>query len=177
MLAGIKGASYIEPYRLPTEAEWEYAARSGKNENKFPWSEDAPMSDKGCFYANFKPQKGNYVKDGNLITSRVGTYPPNEFGLYDMAGNVSEWTSTAYTEGGNLYTSDMNPDYRYNAAKEDPYRMKGRSYVAVRGKTCRILYVLTYVCGNIRMNNVRISVSGVYVRKWDSPKVVNNKRI
>ena len=146
LLAGIKGASYIEPYRLPTEAEWEYAARSGKNENKFPWSEDAPMSDKGCFYANFKPQKGNYVKDGNLITSRVGTYPPNEFGLYDMAGNVSEWTSTAYTEGGNLYTSDMNPDYRYNAAKEDPYRMKRK---IVRGGSWKD--VSNFVRSDIRM--------------------------
>ncbi len=115
---------FIEPYRLPTEAEWEYAARAGMNENKYPWGGDIPMTEKGCFNANFKPQEGNYVKDGNLITSNVATYPPNDFGLYDMAGNVSEWTSTAYSEGGMAYTSDMNPDYQYNAAKEDPYQMK-----------------------------------------------------
>ena len=116
---------YIEPFRLPTDAEWEYAARAGVNENMYPWAGDVPLSeDKGCFYANFKPQKGNYMKDGQLITSQVGTYSPNDFGLYDMAGNVSEWTSTAYTESVGRLTSDLNPEYRYDAAKEDPYKMK-----------------------------------------------------
>ena len=121
---------YIEPYRLPTEAEWEFAARAGANENMYPWEGDLPISGDGCFYANFKPNEGNYVKDGNLITSRVGTYEPNDFGLYDMAGNVSEWTSTAYTESIDRLTGDINPEYRYNAAIEDPYKMKRK---VVRG--------------------------------------------
>lgn len=115
---------FIEPYRLPTEAEWEFAARAGNSENSYPWEETAPMDERGCFYANFKPMEGDYIRDGHLITSRVGTYAPNDFGLYDMAGNVSEWTSTAYTESINKLTSDMNPEYRYDAAKEDPYKMK-----------------------------------------------------
>ncbi|MBO5271491.1 MAG: SUMF1/EgtB/PvdO family nonheme iron enzyme [Muribaculaceae bacterium] len=120
-----KEGVYVEPYRLPTDAEWEYAARAGVDENMYPWDGELPLTeDKGCFYANFKPQKGNYVKDGQLITSQVGTYSPNDFGLYDMAGNVSEWTSTAYTESVGKITNDLNPEYRYDAAKEDPYRMK-----------------------------------------------------
>jgi len=96
-------------YRLPSEVEWEYAARAGTRTARF-WG-DAPAS--ACVYANIHDQQSREVNpeleetfwqdfhdcnDGAAITTAVGSYRPNAWGLYDVLGNVWEWTCSAYRE-------------------------------------------------------------------------------
>lgn len=111
-------------FHLPTEAQWEYAARGGRSQSPFPWGGPYLRNRKGCLLANFKPGRGNYPEDGGFYTVRADAYWPNDFGLYCMAGNVSEWTNSLYYEGGYNFQHDMNPDIRWNAADQDAPRMK-----------------------------------------------------
>ncbi len=105
------GLPVTEDFRLPTEYEWEYAARGGRIGNKYPWGGPYTRNEKGCMLANFKPLRGNYGADGGVYPVRVDSYFPNDFGLYNMSGNVSEWTSTTYEIGNNMITHDLNAEY------------------------------------------------------------------
>ncbi|MFN9520102.1 MAG: SUMF1/EgtB/PvdO family nonheme iron enzyme [Bacteroidota bacterium] len=117
----------VTSFRLPTEYEWEYAARGGRDLNKYPWGGPYIKNAKGCSLANYKPMRGDFAQDGGLYPVRVGSYFPNDFGLYDMAGNVAEWTISAYETSANLFTSDLSSDYQYDAKDDDPETLKRKT--------------------------------------------------
>ncbi len=118
------GETFVQRFRLPSEAEWEYAARGGKELSPYPWGGPYIRNNLGCPLANFKPMRGDYVEDNGCYTVPIASYSPNDYGLYNMAGNVAEWTNTAYDESVYEFTHDMSPEYTYRAQKDDPPSMK-----------------------------------------------------
>ncbi|MUU78005.1 gliding motility lipoprotein GldK [Winogradskyella sp. HL2-2] len=105
-----RGMHAVNSYRLPSEAEWEYAARGGLQGASYPWGGPYTKNDRGCFMANFKPLRGDYAADQALYTVEADAYDPNDFNLYNMAGNVSEWVNGSYDPSSYEYASSINPN-------------------------------------------------------------------
>ena len=135
------------------EVEWEYAARGGLEGAMYPWGGPYTTDEKACFLANFKPTRTDYAADGALYTAEARSYIPNGYNLYNMAGNVAEWTSSSYDASSYSFVStlqpkDINPNnpikvvrggswrdpalFLQVSARDSEYADSARSYIGFR---------------------------------------------
>lgn len=169
-----KNKDLVPKFRLPTEAEWEYAARGGLQGAAFPWGGPYTKNDRGCFMANFKPMRGDYSVDQALYTVEAESYEANDFGLFNMSGNVAEWVDSSYEADAYEFSASMNPNVNnsYNrkkitrggswkdvkyylqvSSRDYEYRDVSRSYIGFRTVHD---YLGTDITANAQTNNPRI---------------------
>ncbi|MDC1259444.1 gliding motility lipoprotein GldK [Flavobacteriaceae bacterium] len=146
-----KGKEFVNSFRLPSEAEWEYAARGGLDGATFPWGGPYAKNDRGCFMANFKPLRGNYAADQALYTVEADAYEPNDYNLYNMAGNVAEWTMSSYHSSSYEFSSTINPN-----VNDDSYNRK-----VVRGGSWKdVAYYLQVSSRDYEVDTIQRSYIG-----------------
>ena len=131
----------------------------------YPWGGYYTRSQKPAASSLILNQcEGNYSDDGGKATVKVASYDPNGYGLYDMAGNVAEWTITAYDESAYNFMHDLNPNFEYNALPDDPPAMKRK---VIRGGSWKDIayYIQVGTRGhlNIRIQQNHTLVLDAYV--------------
>ena len=136
-MATIMKNSYLSGYQLtlslPTEAQWQYAAEGKLDPRDTSTTKRLTIDGaegKEKLAVNFKQGDGTYSRDGATFTLPVKSYTPNAFGLYNMAGNVSEWTLDAFSPSATVFVNDLNPALLYDADEKDADALKRK---VVRG--------------------------------------------
>ena len=152
--APLESGVVLPNFRLPSEAEWQYAAQAligtqWLDENQthqrlYPWDGHALRNpygkEMGYFLANFKRGRGDYagisgkLNDGAMITSYIYEHPPNDFGLYNMSGNVNEWVLDTYRPLSYQDMDDLNPVRRNDFLDKETNYNQDEQLVSNRSK-------------------------------------------